>query len=221
MLLALVGMARADEPAVTILADFEDSSVAPAISETHNVLASACRASRATIPARGQGSLGIEISATEPNAVVSTELTFREATRFAQADRLGAYCWINQGTAELALRIRDANEQIFELPAQAVRAPYRWVHLQFELQAAQLKPLRGQGSVAYPIELAGLRVAVPQTGRQTVFIDDLQVEHRVPPQELVQTTFAFDQTTHLYEPGATVQAAVMLENRSRSKALAI
>jgi hypothetical protein len=211
--------ARADEPAVTVLADFEDASVAAQIGEVRNALAADCRASRAVIPARGQGSLALEIGATARQVSVACDLTFREPTRFRQADRLATFCWINEGEFGLTFRIRDARGQLFETPAQPVRLPHRWVYVAADLSPGGLHRLRGDRPLTYPLEVQGYRVTTDRLGRQTVFLDDLLVEHRVRPEELIHGVFEFNEPTRIYEPGSLVAAAVVLENRSREKAL--
>ena len=221
VLSALCGPAWGDEPAVTVLADFEDASVAARIGEVRNVLASDCSAARAPIPARGQGSLTVEIGATARNVSVACDLTFREATRFSQADRVGTFCWINEGENGIAFRIRDARGKIFETPVETVRLAHRWVYVAADLQPDKLQCVRGTEPLTYPIEIQGYRLTTDRLGRQTVYLDDLQVEHRVRPQDLIHGVFEFNEPTRIYEPGSAIAAAVVLENRSREKALSL
>ena len=221
VLIALCGPAWGDEPAVTVLADFEDASVAARIGEVRNVLASDCSATRAAIPARGQGSLAVEIGATVRNVSVACGLTFREATRFSQADRVGTFCWINEGENGIAFRIRDARGERFETPLETVRLAHRWVYVAAELQPDKLQRLRGTEALTYPLEIEGLRLTTDRLGRQTIYVDDLQVEHRVRPQDLIHGVFEFNEPTRIYEPGSAIAAAVVLENRSREKALSL
>jgi hypothetical protein len=220
--LAMAGVAVwADEPAATVLADFEDASVALQITAVRNVLASDCRATRTVIPARGQGSLAVEIGATSKGTSVACDLTFREPTRFAQADRVATFCWLNEGENGIAFRIRDAHGQVFETPAQAVQLTQRWVRVAADLTPARLKNVRGEAALVYPIEIQGYRITTERLGKQTVFLDDLQVEHQVRPQDLIHGAFEFNEPTRIYEPGGPISAAVSLENRSRDKQLSI
>ena len=214
-------VAGADEAAVTVLADFEDASVAAQITSAGNVLVGDCKAERATIPARGQGSLALEIGATARDTSVACDLTFREPVRFRQADRVGTYCWINEGEIAVGFRIHDAHDQLFETPTQAVQSTRRWVHVAAGLTPDGLQRVRGDGPLTFPIELEGFRVVTNRLGKQTVFLDDLQVEGRVRPQDLVRGVFEFDAPTRMYEPGASVAAGVVLENCSRTKALSV
>ncbi|MBP7747743.1 MAG: hypothetical protein KA383_16625 [Phycisphaerae bacterium] len=209
----------ADEPAFTVLADFEDASVAAQIAEARNVLASDCRVGRVAIPARGQGSLTLEIGATTHAVSVACDLTFREPTRFSQADRVSTYCWINEGENGIAFRVRDARGQLFESPVQIVKLPHRWVPVSADLKPDKLQRVRGTEPLAYPLQIQGYRVTTDRLGKQSVFFDELLVEHRVRPQELIQGGFEFDEPTRIYEPGSDIRAAVLLENRSRQTAL--
>ena len=59
---------RADDPIVTVLADFEDNTVGAEIASVENVLAADCTARFDPNPARGQRSLAVTIGATAPNA---------------------------------------------------------------------------------------------------------------------------------------------------------
>ncbi len=213
--------APAAEPAVTVLADFEDASVAARIAAVRNVLAGDCGLSRTAVPARGQGSLVVEIGATAREVSVACDLTFREPTRFDQADRIATFCWINAGEFELTFRLRDARDQLFETQPQAVRLPHRWVYVSADLRADRLRRRTGSGSLTYPIQVQGYRVTAHQLGKQRVFLDDLQVEQRVPPRDLIHGTFEFNEPTRIYTPGASVRAAVVLENRSRRQALSL
>ena len=218
--------ARADEPAVTTLADYEDDSVAAHITDVQNVLASDCAVRTAAIPAHGQRSLVVEIGATERGASVACDLRFRLATRFEQATHVATYAWINQGSVEIGFRVRDAAGRLFETPAVGLRAPNRWVRIVADLTPNQLEVV-GPGRTAalqnakpaWPIQIAGYRIRVQGVGRQTVYLDDLEVEHPVSGAALLRGEFVLDKPTHIYEPGAFVRAAVVLENTSRQHAL--
>ncbi len=226
MLLWLVGgAARADEPAVTVLADFEDPSFAANITSVRNVLAGDCAAQPTTVPARGRGALAVEVGATQPGASVACDLTFRETMRFRQADRAVTFCWLNEGEMQLGFRVHDARDQFFETELQKVATTRRWVRLAADLSPERLKRVRGDGPLTYPIEVEGYRVATQRVGKQTIFLDDLQVEHRLAARELVHGGFRFTgavagrESSRIYQPGATVAAAVVLENRSHERTL--
>ena len=57
----------AAEPVVTVLADFEDETVAASISDVQGVPLADCTARLRPIPARGRNCLALEIGATMPN----------------------------------------------------------------------------------------------------------------------------------------------------------
>jgi hypothetical protein len=219
LLAAAAAPAQTTEPAVTVLAGFEDASVAARIGDVRNVPAADCAVRRTSIPARGQASLAVEIGATARDVSVACDLTFREITRFRQADRVGAFCWITEGQVTLAFRVRDRRHQIFETQPETVALHNRWVFVASDLGPGKLRRVRGDGDLTYPIEILGCRVGTDRLGKQTVFLDDLQVEHRVAPRDLVYGEFEFNEPTRIYEPGSSVKAAVVLENRSRQKAL--
>ncbi len=231
-LLTAARPAPADEPVVTVLTDFEDDSAAASISDVQNVLAADCSARMTPIPARGQRSLGLEIGATTRNASIACDLRFRVATRFDQANRVASYCWLREGEIELAFRVRDALGQVFETAGQTVRERYRWVRIVADLDPAKLKPVVGGRAstdndseaaapgaprVVWPLEVQGYRVSTQRIGRQTVYLDELQVEHRVPTIDIIRGDFRFDEPTKIYRPGSSVAAAVVLENRSRTR----
>lgn len=211
--------ARADEAAITVLTDFENASVAAEIAAVRNITVGECRVGRTAIPARGQGSLALELGATERNASIACDLTFREPLRFQQADRVATRCWINDGRVNVAFRVRDARGQLFETAAQSVESTRRWVLIAARLAPEALERVRGDGELSYPIEIQGYRVGTEQIGRQAVYLDDLQVEHQVRAQDLVRGGFEFDEPTRIYEPGSSVAAAVVVENRSHTKPL--
>lgn len=212
---------RADEPAVTVLADFEGASVAARIVEVRQGLASDCDVERVLIPARGQGSLAVQVGATAPGVSVTCDLTFREPVRFRQADRVACFCWINEGEIELGFRVRDADGQLFETPLQPVRLRHRWVNVGASLAPESLRRVRGAAPFAFPLEIQGFRIVTQRLGKQTIYIDDLEVEHRVSPEALVRGEFEFNEPTRIHGPGSTVGAAVLLENRSRRTPLSL
>ncbi len=228
------------EAAVTVLSDFEDDSIAAAIGAVENVAESDCAVKPALIPARGQRCLAVEVGATNAESAVACELTFREATLISNAEHISAFVWIKQGTFSVAFLLRDARGQVFETARQPVREKDRWVEVRAALKQESIRrltadsPRRGAGrrrlptattpaefgdhAIAWPIEVLGFRVGVAERGRQVAYVDDLQVQHRVEPHETIVGGFRFDKPTKLYQPGATVAAAVVLENRSRARA---
>ncbi len=226
-LLFLTPGSRGDEPVVTTLADYEDDSVAATIADVRNVLETDCSASMAAIPARGQHSLVVEIGATRQNASTACDLRFRLATSFQQADRVATYTWIMQGAVDVAFRVRDAAGRVFETPPLTLRTHNRWVRLVADLRSNKLELAGPRGSptdsvgstLTWPIQVQGYRISTHGIGRQTVYLDDLQVEHRVSGADMLRGEFKLDQPTHIYTPGALVRAALMLENISRERAL--
>ena len=209
------------ESAVTVLADFEDDSVAASIGKVENVLASDCRTYRNSIPARGQGCLGVDIGATARGVTVVCDLVFREPMRFERAARIAMYAWITEGEFELAFRLRDANNQLYESQPQNLTLHNRWARISAALAPKKLRRLVGTEPLALPIEVVGVRLSTNRLGRQTVLLDDLQIEHPVAPRDLIHGEFELDESTHLYAPGSTIKAAVVLENQSREKELVI
>ncbi|RMF86067.1 MAG: hypothetical protein D6744_00375, partial [Planctomycetota bacterium] len=219
-LLFFLPRAFGDEPVVTVLADFETESVTARISEVRNTLASDCRLATATIPARsGQNSLHVSIGATRADTTVACSLRFRAATLFEQADRVATYCHLNDGEVELAFRVRDAEGRLFETRATRLRAQRRFVRVSAELDAARLRRIDGSddgdAKPEWPLQIDGYRITTRRIGRQDVFLDDLQVEHRVPRTRVVRGEFRFDNPTRLYQPASNVSAAVIVENLSR------
>lgn len=214
-------VAHARETALSILTDFERQSVAASISEVDNVLLGDCDVRRNSIPARGTGSLAVEIGATRPGASVACDLVFREATRFDNADRVITHCWINEGQFEIAFRIRDAQQQVFETPPQPVDRPLRWLRIEAGLDPSDLRRVRGTGPIVWPIEIHGYRISTQRVGKQLMFLDDLQVQHSVDHAELIDGEILLNEPTHIYGPGAKVEAVLVLENRSRQQHLAL
>ncbi|MFH1748210.1 MAG: hypothetical protein ABIG44_14340 [Planctomycetota bacterium] len=213
--------AFADVPVVTILADFEDDSVAARIGEVRGVLRSDCTVQRDVVPARGQASLAMEIGATASNVSACCDLRFRESPRLSQADRIAAFCWLKKGEYQLAYRIRDARGQLFETRPMTVQTHNRWVRIAADLAPAELVRVSGAADLEWPIEIQGYRVTTAQLGRQSIYLDDLQIEHRVPNSDVITGEIVFDEPTRIYEPGSIIGAAVWLENRSREQALRI
>ncbi len=211
----------AGEPAVTILTDFEDDNVAAQISDVQNIVAADCTVTRSAIPARGTNSCGVTLGATNPNSSAAVRLTFRETPAFEQLDRIAALLWITTGSVQVAYRIADADGQIFETAPQPVREQNRWVRIAADAGPKALKPLRPGQTPRGPFHPVGFRVALKDAGKQSVYLDELQVEHTVSPREFARGVWHLSEATQLYEPGATFAAALELENRSRKKALAL
>ncbi|MFQ5806379.1 MAG: beta-galactosidase, partial [Phycisphaerae bacterium] len=226
-LLVAAADGRADEPVVTTLADYEDDSVAARIVDVENVLAADCDVRTAAIPARGQRSLVVDIGATEPDAAATCDLRFRVATPFDQANRVAAYAWIMQGAVTILFRVRDAAGSIFETSPITLSTPNRWMRLAADLAPNELKLVeRGASAddsaasrLTWPIQIRGYRIRAHGIGRQTVYLDDLEVEHRASGPAVLRGEFELDKAGHIYEPGALIRAAVVLENISRRRAL--
>ncbi len=220
--------ARAREPIATVLADFETDSVAASLVDVWNASAPDCIVRRAAIPARGTQSLSVEIGATMPGASVVCDLLFRVTTPIEQPQRVAVFCWLHEGDASLAFRLRDATGQVYETPLQPVTQRRRWQRISAPISLDGLIPATsgptetqpGQAArLALPVEVLGLRVITTRVGRQTVFLDDLEVEHLVDAPQVIRGEFLFDQETRFYEPGATVQATLLIENGSRERRL--
>lgn len=226
VLLLLLGVGQTNsawgaDQAYTVLADFEDASVAAQLTDVRQVLAADCKLTTTQIPARGQGALALEIGATAPRVSVACDLTFREPMRFPELDRVALFCWVRDAEIRIAFRLRDARGQLYETELQSVKEKLRWAQVGVAIGAAQLKRLTGTQPFADPLQVQGFRVETTALGRQTVYLDDLQVVHQVSPQHLVHGTFDFDEPTRVYEPGAPIRAAVVLENRSRTAHLTV
>jgi hypothetical protein len=226
-LLATAPGVRGDEEVVTTLADYEDNSVAVRIADVENVLAADCDVGTTAIPARGQRSLVVGIGATQRNASATYDLRFRLATLFEQADRVATYAWITQGSVEVLFRVRDDEGKLFETWPIVLDTPNRWVRLAADLSPNKLTLVSPGVSTAdsadtkptWPIQIEGYRIRTHEIGRQTVYLDDLEVEHRVSGAAMLRGEFKLDKPAHIYEPGALVRAAVVLENISRRTAL--
>jgi hypothetical protein len=208
---------RAAEPVITTLTDFEDLSVAAEITSVKNVRFGDCAVGARSIPARGRGALGVQIGATNANTEVNCDLTFRIPTRFDEIDHVATFCWITRGTVALAFRIRDARDQIFETPAQEIELRDRWVRVRADARAANLRRVAGDSAPVPPLQLLGYRITTRVVGEQTVCLDDLQVEHRVAPRDIIRGEFDFSEPTRIHAPGTNVQAGIVLENRSRDR----
>lgn len=213
------------EPISTILADFETDSVAASLVDARNVLAADCRVKRVPIPARGQTALMIEIGAIAPNASVACELAYRVDSPIDEPLGAAVFCWLNEGQATVAFRVRDARGRIFETSPQPVGQTRRWQLLTAALGPEGLTPIAHPGereaaapAAERPLEIVGLRVTTPTVGHQAIFVDDVQVEHLAALDELVGAEFRFDEVARLYVPGAVVRAEIEFENRSRSRA---
>lgn len=216
--------AAGDETVITTLADFEDDSVAAVVTGIKHVLAANCSAQFAAIPARGRRSLMLEIGATGADAHAACDLRFRVATPFASAQRVAVQAWIKKGAAEISFRVRDATGRTFETPPLAVTDRNRWVRLTSDLKAKNLKPTSAAGEsstakLVWPIEIRGCRIHTDEIGRQEVYLDDLEVEHRAGGASLLRGEFELDSPTHLYEPGAVVYANLVIENTSLRRAM--
>lgn len=217
---------RADEPVVTVIADFENNSVATSLGTLENISPADCALRTAAVPARGQQSLLVEIGATRENASVVCDLHVRMSTSFARAERAAMHVYLQDAPADAAIRLRDAQHRLFETAVQSVRSTRRWERLAFALSDESLRPVGFEptpttAAPRWPLEVVGLRLAVRSVGKQTVFIDDLEIEHSAALEDAVVADFAFDRPTHLYDPGALVRPTVWLENRSREKALRV
>lgn len=210
-------VAAAEEPSVTVLADFEDDSVAASVGAVSGTLAADCSVAPVAVPARGQRSLALDVGATAPGATAACELLFRVPVRFMRADRVTAYFRLKEGSAEVSLQLLDARGRLLETPVQKLTEANRWNRVTADLAA--LRVSGGDEAPVWPLQARGFRVVSQKVGRQTVYFDDLQVEHRVSATELVGGELAFNEPTKIYQPGSEVAAAVVLENRSRGRDL--
>jgi hypothetical protein len=208
-------------PVVATIADFDDDSVATTIASVQNVLRTACALKRSNVPARGQRSLQLEIGVTGGQASAVVDFRLRDPRRFDQADRIAAFYWLNEGAFDLAFRIRDARDQIFETPAQTVATANRWTYFEIALEPENLRRIQGTGEISWPIQLQGFRASTSNLGKQTIYLDEFQIEHHVERRAMIRGEFIFDQPTRIYEPGATVRAALALENCSRKEKLQV
>lgn len=212
--------AAADEPVVKVLCDFETDAVAAEVTAVSGALASDCTAKFAAIPARGQRSLAIEVGSTAGGAWSATELRFRIATPFDKIDRIAAYAWANSGEFEVSFRLRDSNGAAFETPALVVSEPNRWTRLVAPIDARTLRAGGAESHAApvWPMEVIGVRCVSRKAGKHAIHLDDLEVEHTAPPTRSVFGEFRLSEPTHIYPPGSVVNASVVIENLSRSRA---
>lgn len=216
MLLTAAAPSWADVPVVTVLADFEDDSVAASVSDVVGVLAGDCELSRG-IPARGVSALIFEIGAVRAHAAAAFTLQLRQPVRFRRADRVAAYCYLKEGSAAVAFRVRDADGRMFETSPRRVDRHHHWMRVESSLQPGDLRPVEGEAKPVWPVQVDGMLIQLDDRGKQVVHVDDLQVEHRVPRHEVVRPQFRFDHPTKIYDPGETVSAVLELENRSREE----
>lgn len=221
ILLAAAAAAQAPVPVVTMLADFDDDSVGLTIGETRRVAAADCRATRASIPARGSGSLALEIGATSPGASAVCDLAPRSPVRFEQAERVGAFVWLAGDKVRVAFRVRDDADTLFETAPVLAGGEPRWLLAETSLAADALRPVAGEGRPAFPIRVVGVRAEVERAGKCVVNIDEVQVAHQVAPRDSISGEFSFDNPTRIFTPGSTVGAMVNIENRSRSAAVSL
>jgi len=220
-LFAAAGFAADDVPVVTTIADFEDDSVATTIASVENVLRTACALKRSTVPARGQSCLQLEIGVTGGEASAVVDFRLRDPGRYDQADRIAAFYWLNGGSFDLAFRLRDANDQIFETPAQTVSAKNRWTYVEIACDPDKLKRIQGTGELRWPVQFQGFRASTSKLGKQTLYLDEFQIGHQVERRAVVHGEFVFDEPTRIFEPGATVKTALALENCSRTEKLQV
>ena len=206
--------AHANSSVITVVGDFEDDSIAASIGEVAGVLRADCAARREALPARGQACLAIDIGATQAECSTVCDLLQRNPIRFDSIDDLDGFAWINTAPVKIAFRLRDADGRVFETPETLISQAGRWTSLASKLDASTLKRVRGTAELRWPVQVAGLRVTTTTKGRQSIYLDDIQVEHRVGPSETILGQFRFDEPTRIYSPGATVGAQVVLENRS-------
>ncbi len=220
--MAAAARAQPLQPIVTVVSDFEDDSVAIGISDVDNVLAADCRAYRASIPARGQRSLAVEIGATRAGSSVAVDLRLRVPLRLERASRVAAYVWLKNDQAQVSFRIRDASGRLFESEPRKVASLNRWERVETELKPDDLKAAdKGAARLAWPIQIEGFRIGTQVIGGHTVYLDDLEVEHAVPPEQSVVGNLSFDRPTKIYQPGEPISAVVTLENLSRKTAGAV
>lgn len=226
---AVVVALRADEPAASVIADYEDDLFVARITEVSGARLTDCRLALAAIPARQQNSLQVDITATRGGAIADVGLRFRIARRFDTIRAIATQAWIDEGAASVGLRVRDSAGRVFESGLRPVAPTRRWVRLAFAVGDGSDWSLVGgsagegeaEAGPVWPLEVIGYRVRSERSGRQTVYLDDLEVLHAVPVEGQVGGFLWFDQPTHLYAPGQPVRAAVLLENRSRQRSLSL
>ncbi|GMU80630.1 MAG: hypothetical protein AMXMBFR47_05010 [Planctomycetota bacterium] len=218
-LLFVSAAAAQTEPVVTVLSDFEENDIVASLSEMRGTIAPDCSVRFIPNPARGLTSLSVTLATTAEASAVCN-LGFQFASPFSQVDRIATQVWITEGDAQVAFRFRDAAGVVFESPLVGTRLRKRWARL-----AAEFKDFRPLGdanagkSPVFPIEVEAYRITTPTIGRQTVILDDLQVEHAAIRRGSVDIRFTFDHPTRLYSPGETVQAHFTVENKSHKRAM--
>ncbi len=213
----------ADEPIVTVLADFENDSVAVRLGATQNISPADCALRWRSVPARGQNALALELGATSPNVSVVCNLVFRLSTPLASAEKAAIHIWPQDSSGAVHFRVQDSRGDFFETAGVPFSAQQKWVRLTSPLSNDKLVRVGGtpaaQAAPLWPLEFVGLRVESSGSGKRTLLLDDLEVEHRVPSAHVIAGDFLLDQPTHLYEPGVPVQAALRIENLSRTRKL--
>ncbi|MDX2200003.1 MAG: hypothetical protein SF069_13665 [Phycisphaerae bacterium] len=216
-----VAGAAAQQPVVTVVADFESDAVATSIGQVEGVLRADCTTRRGSLPARGSHCLAVEIGATQPQVSAVADMLLRNPIRFDSLDELGGFVWITAAPVKVAFRIEDATGRAFESAETTVKDLSRWVPLKLKFDPQSLKALGGEGPPKMPIQMRGVRISTTERGKQTVHLDDLQVAHRVGATDVLDGQFRFNEPTRIYDPGATAGAQVILENRSLEKALSV
>ncbi len=214
-------------PIVSVLADFEADDYLASAEELTASVASDWTIEPAAIPARGQRSLSITAASTRPDPSAIVRFRFRDPARFAQADRLMARAWLNQGSAAVAFVVEDALGRSFATEFAEVGGVRRWADLRSKLDRDALGKPRGQDPDAppdiepmrWPLEIVGVAVRFKGAGRHTLYLDDLEIEHDVPAGEIVRGSFFVDRMSAVVEAGAEARMIFSLENRSRADAV--
>lgn len=221
-LFATAPIARAQpEPVVTVLTDFEDDTTAARVGEVTNTRLTDCAVRYALIPARGQRSLEVEIGSVQADASVTIDLRLRTPEDFDAASSAAVFCWLKTGATELSFRLQDSTGAVRETAPQRVDAHHRWIRVVAPLTENRLVPLAGRGPVKPPIRIIGCRVRMAAAGRQTIYLDDFQVERQALPEAVIRPTFHFDEPTKMYRPGSTIRATLRIENDSRTNPIAL
>lgn len=226
--LCTTATAQDAESVTTTVFDMEEDAYAAQITAVEGVTAADCAVRDSVLPARGQHSLAIEIGATKPGASAVVELRGRDEILFDHAQRVAAYAWLASGDGILCLRLRDATGRVFESKQQFVNQHKRWQRIAVELKVGEWFPVAGAdpasaaskpAEIKPPFALIGFRSIAPDVGRQTLFVDDLEVEHEASGADLVRGVFHFNQPIQLYAVGANIGAALTIENLHRKQTL--